>query len=197
MSRHSKQRRKPPRRPPEAPQRPIPPAPANASPDAERDFLRRAASDLAFWARRYCDGRSTGAPSSYNDIARQLIGLGISLQPDPIANNSVWAQDGGGRAYDGLAEDCLKPDSPGSRGEYIPLPPGARLTDELTAALGTTDPHEALCRIEKQAANLKRVRSEARRMRRALTAVVSVYDAGGKFADAAEVARRGLGRNEE
>lgn len=155
--------------------------------------LRQSAVKLAFYARRYCDGRSTFAPSDYNEIARALIALGLKLSPDPAAGNTIWASDGGGRAFDGLTPDCLKPDSPGSRGEYVPLPPGTRLAAEIVAELGTEDPHEALTKLRRRALAEKRLRSAARRMRRALREVVSAYDAGGKFAAAAEAARRGLG----
>lgn len=31
--------------------------------------------DLISWARRYCDGRSTFAPSSFNQIYRQVIAI--------------------------------------------------------------------------------------------------------------------------
>ena len=33
----------------------------------EQDLL-----DLIFWARRYCDGRSTYAPSQFNDIYQRI-----------------------------------------------------------------------------------------------------------------------------
>lgn len=74
-----------------------------------------------------------------------------------------------------------------------------QLRDELAALravvteLGAADPAAALDELRRREAAARRLRSAARRMRRALREVVAAYDAGGKFAAAAEAARRGLG----
>jgi hypothetical protein len=69
----------------------------------ENDTLRRVAGDLAWMARRYCDGRMSYAPSLYNDYVRALLALGVPL--NPTGDGTIWARDGMGRGYDGLGEE--------------------------------------------------------------------------------------------
>lgn len=50
-------------------------------------------------ARRYCDGRMTTSPGSFNDLTRKLLTSGVRLQ------EPYFARDGMGRDYDGLTDD--------------------------------------------------------------------------------------------
>jgi hypothetical protein len=70
----------------------------------ENGILRLAILDCWWMARRYADGRMTYATSTYNDHTRKLIALGLPLREDPLANGTVWARDGMGRAFDKLTD---------------------------------------------------------------------------------------------
>lgn len=48
--------------------------------------------DFHWMARRYVDGRSTYAPSLFNDHVRALQQMGIELNPG--SDNTIWANDG-------------------------------------------------------------------------------------------------------
>ena len=58
--------------------------------------------DLVFWARRYCDGRSTYAPSAFNQLYDKIVQLNPLLKEidkfDDILMNQgeywPYAQDG-------------------------------------------------------------------------------------------------------
>ena len=59
-----------------------------------------------YWmARRYADMRSTYAPSSYNDAARNAVSLGVKL---PEMEEGMLARDGMGRVYDKLTHEEAK-----------------------------------------------------------------------------------------
>lgn len=51
-------------------------------------------------ARRYADGRSTYATSSFNQVVRDVLRLGIKLNGN---DGTIWAKDGQGRLYDHLS----------------------------------------------------------------------------------------------
>lgn len=51
------------------------------TPAREIRLLRKAIQDVWWMARRYCDGRSTYAASTYNQHTRNLLALGIELNP--------------------------------------------------------------------------------------------------------------------
>ncbi len=71
----------------------------------ENGILRLAILDCWWMARRYADGRSTYAASTYNGHTRKLQALGVPLHQDPTVNGSVWARDGMGRRFDGLTDE--------------------------------------------------------------------------------------------
>lgn len=65
---------------------------------SSRDLL-----ELIYWARRYCDGRSTYAPHTYNEVYRrvrsdnpELIRCGDKHDPTLMREGAFWpyAQDG-------------------------------------------------------------------------------------------------------
>lgn len=94
--------------------------------------LEAIAIDLAWLARRYCDGRQTYAPSIYNEHARALLEMGVQL--NATGDGLIWAKDGDG--IDGLSEECHTPGHPEAVGHVIPLPPGTHLVRELEYLLG-------------------------------------------------------------
>lgn len=66
--------------------------------------LKRHAIELQWMARRYADGRMTGAVSRCNQATRFLLSLGVAL--NSATDGTVWARDGSGsRACDGLTEE--------------------------------------------------------------------------------------------
>ena len=113
----------------------------------QNESLKKICVDLAWMARRYADGRQTYAVSMYNNCVTSLISMGVTLQGDRIANNSVWAKDGGGRVMDKLHDDHLN-DTPVGRGEVI-WPLGTRLCDEIINMLGTDSPSLAALEIKR------------------------------------------------
>ena len=64
--------------------------------------LREIAADLHWMARRYSDLRHTYAPGMVNDATRYLLRIGVELN---ACDGTLFARDGGGRAYDGLSEE--------------------------------------------------------------------------------------------
>jgi len=75
---------------------------ANARRDAavvEKNLLTEAAHEFHRMARRYCDGRMSYAPSSFNALVRKLRKADVKLS-DPL-----FARDGMGRDYDHLTDD--------------------------------------------------------------------------------------------
>ena len=77
----------------------------------ENEILKQIASNLAWQARRYCDGRQSYVTSMFNDDIRKLISLGVEL--NPTADGTIWARDAQGRAYDHLTpEEAALGDAP-------------------------------------------------------------------------------------
>jgi len=70
--------------------------------EAENATLRVIARDLHWQARRYMDGRRTGA-KQFNGHTRTLLSLGVPL--NPTGDGTIWARDRDGRAYDGLTDE--------------------------------------------------------------------------------------------
>lgn len=68
----------------------------------EIERLHDIAVDLHWMARRYADGRQSYATSLFNGHTRTLIAMGVDL--NSTGDQTVWARDAGGRAYDGLTE---------------------------------------------------------------------------------------------
>jgi hypothetical protein len=54
-------------------------------------------------ARRYADGRMSYVTGLFNDHVRALQQMGVEL--NPTGDETVWAKDGMGRAFDGLPVD--------------------------------------------------------------------------------------------
>lgn len=71
--------------------------------------------DLHWMARRYADGRRTYAPGVVNNVSRWLIANGI--QPIAGADDTIWAKDGMGRAYDRLTDAQATPGTPEAKGD--------------------------------------------------------------------------------
>lgn len=68
----------------------------------ERDDARDMAVNLHWMARRYADGRQSYAVGMFNEITRRLLAAEVRLYQ--TGDGTVWARDGGGRAYDGLTD---------------------------------------------------------------------------------------------
>lgn len=66
----------------------------------ENEALRKIAVDLHWMARRYADGRQSYATSLFNEHTRKLLEFNIKL--NETGDHTIWARDGGGRAFDGL-----------------------------------------------------------------------------------------------
>lgn len=60
----------------------------------EAEALRKVIEDIAWMARRYADGRSTYAPSMYNEAAISAMRLGCKIRPDFAEGDIVFARDG-------------------------------------------------------------------------------------------------------
>ena len=54
--------------------------------------LEMIVKDFHWMARRYCDGRSSYAPSLFNEHTKRLLELGIIL--DSNSDGTIWAGDG-------------------------------------------------------------------------------------------------------
>lgn len=106
--------------------------------------LGSAVTELQWMARRYADNRQTAAPGIVNDITARMVELAI--EPHVGVEGVIWAQDGGGRRFDALTDEQLKPGTPAATGAFVPLPRGFRLADELEKELGK-DPVKALQKI--------------------------------------------------
>lgn len=89
--------------------------PEIASLQNENDILRVAVVDFHWMARRYADGSRTYATSMFNERTRQVLRLGVKLNPS--ADQIIWARDGMGRKFDGLTDAQATPGTPEARGE--------------------------------------------------------------------------------
>lgn len=69
-------------------------------------ILEAAVKELHWMARRYADGRSTYATSSFNQAVRDILRLGIKLHGN---DGIIWARDGQGRLYDNLSPREAEP----------------------------------------------------------------------------------------
>jgi len=65
--------------------------------------LERIVVDLHWMARRYADGRASYATGLFNGHTRDLIRLGIHL--NPTGDGTIWARDRMGRGCDGLTDE--------------------------------------------------------------------------------------------
>lgn len=83
--------------------------------DQTIESLKSACADLHWMARRYADGRSTYATSLFNSITRNLIKLGVKL--NPTGDEIIWARDAMGRGYDSLTRAQATPGTPEAKGE--------------------------------------------------------------------------------
>jgi len=59
--------------------------------------------DFHWMARRYADDRMSYVTSLFNEHVRALQQMGIKL--NPTGDETIWARDKMGSAYDGLPED--------------------------------------------------------------------------------------------
>jgi hypothetical protein len=68
--------------------------------------LEGAVKELHWMARRYADGRSTYATSSFNQVVRDILRLGLKLHGN---DGIIWARDAQGRLYDHLTPEEATP----------------------------------------------------------------------------------------
>ena len=68
----------------------------------QRLELEEIITDLHWMARRYADGRSSYAPGMFNSHTRRLLKMGVRL--NRTGDDTIWARDAMGRAYDGLTD---------------------------------------------------------------------------------------------
>jgi hypothetical protein len=68
----------------------------------ENATLKKICVNLAWQARRYCDGRSSYVTSMFNEDMRTLISLGVDL--NATGDGTIWARDAMGRNFDGLTD---------------------------------------------------------------------------------------------
>lgn len=69
----------------------------------QNETLRLIVRNFHWMARRYADGRSTYATRLFNEHVRTLLSMGVEL--DPTGDETIWARDGMGRAYDKLSDE--------------------------------------------------------------------------------------------
>lgn len=81
--------------------------------------LADAAVLLHRYARRYTNGRGTHPAATVNDMALQLLAVGVRLDATKEQDGTIWAADGAGGTHDGL--------TPAQRREALStLPPHPR-----------------------------------------------------------------------
>ena len=61
---------------------------------AENQQLRRVIYEIHWMARRYATGRSSYAPSMFNDALKVAIDLGCDIKPDPSDSDKIYADYG-------------------------------------------------------------------------------------------------------
>jgi hypothetical protein len=84
----------------------------------ENEALRRIAVDLYWQARRYCDGRMSYVTGLFNEHTRALLAMGVEL--NPTADDTVWARDQMGRAFDKLmGEEAAMGNQTAQRVEFV------------------------------------------------------------------------------
>ena len=60
----------------------------------ENQQLRRVIYEIHWMARRYATGRSSYAPSMFNDAIKIAIDLGCDIKPDPADSDKIYADYG-------------------------------------------------------------------------------------------------------
>lgn len=74
---------------------------------AENQQLRWIICEIHWMARRYATGRSSYAPSMYNDAIQVAINLGCNIKPDQADNDKIYAD----------APDMIEYKANGQRGD--------------------------------------------------------------------------------
>lgn len=95
--------------------------------------LKEAIRCFHWMARRYADGRSSYAPTKFNDHVRMIVDTGIGL------NHPLYARDGMGRKFDGLTDEevaAAEADMP--RGHTIALAEDEGRFDAIIEAIEKT-----------------------------------------------------------
>jgi hypothetical protein len=85
-------------------------------------LLAEVARDLQFYARRYCDGRASYAPSDLNGMTRYLLTeVKTSIHIDAAAcPPTIWAKDAMGSGFSGISQDeWYKDYSEGGKEIYV------------------------------------------------------------------------------
>lgn len=77
--------------------------------------LKAIITDLHWMARRYADGRTSYATGLFNDRTRECLSLGIPL--NPTGDQTIWASDSMGHAFDGLSNAEGTPGTPEAMAE--------------------------------------------------------------------------------
>lgn len=113
---------------------------------ARCEALATICRDLHWMARRYADGRSSYAPSLFNEHVHTMLRLGVPL--NPTADGTIWAYDGMGRDFDHLTDNQATPGTDEALGVAV-LPEGrVFLADQLAELLGTREIAQAVKRVE-------------------------------------------------
>lgn len=112
---------------------------------AENQTLRAICKEFHWMARRYSHGRSSVAAGLFNDLTQKLLELGVELKAGVI-DGTIWAQDGGGRTFDGLTEMQCTPESESAVGQFI-VPPRVKVCEALEKILGSNEPDKAYLRM--------------------------------------------------
>lgn len=135
----------------------------------ENETLRQIVIEFHWQARRYCDGRCTGAPGMFNHHVQALLALGVSL--NPTGDETIWARTGAFGLDNGaemeanvreMTEERLEAGHPVARGEVIPLPLGTHLVRELQDmfADGHDRPYDIIARIKEMKAEVEYLKKE-------------------------------------
>lgn len=90
---------------------------ARLTPAAHLARLREIVVDLHWMARRYANGRQSYAVGLFNRHTRALLALGVPL--NATADETIWARDAQGSAYDGLSDAEALPGTPEARGDMV------------------------------------------------------------------------------
>lgn len=67
------------------------------------DILERIVVELHWMARRYADGRQSYVSKDFNDYTRELLVLGLKLNPGH--EGTIWARDRDGPGASGLTQE--------------------------------------------------------------------------------------------
>lgn len=79
------------------------------------DALERCCENLHWMARRYADNRTSYVTSLFNDITRELLSLGVKL--NPTGDQIIWARDSMGNNFARISQEEATPGTPEALGK--------------------------------------------------------------------------------